>query len=73
METTTTNELGTDITIRIAVDSPGCRAYRREERYAVHSTGVIRAVQWSGLALAGLVAMAAWRMVRLRQHGGNTA
>lgn len=39
----------------------------------VHSTGVIRAVQWSGLALAGLVAMAAWRMVRLRQHGGNTA
>lgn len=41
METTTTNELGTDITIRTAVDAPGRRAYTREQRYAAHSSGAV--------------------------------
>lgn len=39
MATMITNEFGTDITIRTAEDSPGCTAYRREERYASHTGG----------------------------------
>lgn len=39
----------------------------------VHAMSVTQAVQWSGLGLAGLVALAGWRMARLRRHGGQAA
>jgi len=36
----------------------------------VNAVGVHLAIEWSGLALAALVALAAWRMVRLRRYSG---
>jgi MFS family permease len=37
----------------------------------VNAVGVESAIAWSGMALAGVVALAAWRMGRLRSYGGQ--
>ena len=37
----------------------------------VNAVGVTQAIATSGLALAGVVALAAWRMGRLRGYSGN--
>ncbi|WP_119966632.1 MFS transporter [Simplicispira lacusdiani] len=39
----------------------------------VQAMSVTQAVLWSGLGLAGLVALAGWRMARLRRHSGHAA
>jgi MFS family permease len=38
----------------------------------VNAVGVVSAIQLSGLALAGIVALAAWRMTRLRKYSGQS-
>jgi len=38
----------------------------------VNGVGVVSAIQISGVALAGIVALSAWRMVRLRNYSGNS-
>jgi hypothetical protein len=38
----------------------------------VNAVGVVSAIQLSGLLLAGIVALAAWRMERLRQYSGQS-
>jgi len=37
----------------------------------VNAVGLVSAIQLSGLALALLVALAAWRMRRLRRYSGH--
>jgi hypothetical protein len=38
----------------------------------VNAVGVTSAIQLSGLVLAGIVALAAWRMGRLRRYSGQS-
>ena len=37
----------------------------------VNAVGVVQAIAWSGLGLAAIVVLAAWRMGRLRAYTGQ--